>query len=531
MRDTLYLGHSADESGYQDWKALQLFNFYRLFLATLFVSFFIADVGPIFFGQIYPDVFFVVSLAYLCFAFACLLVIHRRWLTFNSQVLSQTSVDILAITCLMYASGGVNTGLGVLLVVSIAGGSILTEGRTALFFAALATVAVLVSTVFINIIGVLIYTHYTQAGILGASFFATALLAHALAQRIRANELLAKQRGLHLQYLSHLNAQIVQSMQSGLMVIDERGYIRQVNTAAQQLLQRKLSINGLLLKTACPELAHYLTQWVQNPENNSPLYRPKMADVDILLNFNRLQHAGAMTVLISLEDATLTAQRAQQLKLASLGRLTASIAHEIRNPLGAISHASQLLAESLHLSEADKRLLNIVNKQCLRVNNIVESVLQLSRQQAAQTILLDLDAWLLEFIKELSEHRHLTADQIVCHLDAGVKVVFDPIHLHQVLSNLADNGLRYAKTNPLLQFCMGFNASTCRVYLDIKDSGTGISETISQQLFEPFSTSETKGTGLGLYLAREICTANKAALHLVENSPQGCCFRLYFSSQ
>ena len=529
----LYLDSPKKEKNknYHDWKALRLFNFYRIFLSTLFISFFVTKFGPIFFGRMFPDLFLAVSAFYLLFTLFTFFVIHYRWWTFNQQVILQTSIDIFAISLLMYASGGVNTGLGMLLVVTIAGGSILTRGRTALFFAALASMTLLISTTYINLMGVVMYTHYTQAGILGASFFATALLAHALAQRIRSSEKLANQRGLHLHHLSQLNTQIVENMQSGIIVIDDLGRMCQVNKAAQQLLNQQLLANGLLLKIVCPELAVYLANWVSNPENNGQLYRPSTGEMDILLNFNRLHHAGKMTILIVLEDATLTTQRAQQLKLASLGRLTASIAHEVRNPLGAISHASQLLAESSEIKGSDQRLLQIIGKQCHRVNAIVESVLQLSRQKTANTTPLFLDEWLLDFIQELEEHRHLSQTQIKATLDEGVQIVFDPIHLQQVIWNLADNGLRYATTTPLLHFKMGFNQKSQRVYLDIKDSGQGMDETIRQQLFEPFFTSEAKGTGLGLYICREICSANKAALHLTENEPTGCCFRIYFSSQ
>lgn len=527
----LYLASPQQgNTNYNDWKALRLFNYYRIFLSSLFLGFFVTHFGPIFFGRVFPDLFLGVAIFYWFFAILVIFAIRYHWWQFNHQVIIQTSVDIFAITTLMYASGGVNTGLGMLLVVTIAGGSILTRGRTALFFAALASMTLLMSTTYIHLTGISIYTHYTQAGILGASFFATALLAHALAQRIRSSEKLANQRGLHLHYLSQLNTQIVENMQSGIIVIDDLGRICQVNKAAQQLLNQKLPANNLL-KTVCPDISSYLADWASNPENNGQLYRPPAGDMDILLNFKRLRHAGTMTILVILEDATLTSQRAQQLKLASLGRLTASIAHEIRNPLGAISHASQLLAESEQITGADQRLLNIIGKQCQRVNAIVESVLQLSRQKAAQTTALILDQWLLDFLQELKEHRHLQNHQIATDLDAGVQIIFDPIHLQQVMWNLADNGLRYATTPPLLAFKMGFNQQSQRVYLDIKDSGQGIDDSIRQQLFEPFSTSEVKGTGLGLYICREICSANKATLHLTENTPSGCCFRIYFSSQ
>jgi two-component system sensor histidine kinase PilS (NtrC family) len=252
--------------------------------------------------------------------------------------------------------------------------------------------------------------------------------------------------------------------------------------------------------------------------------------VDLIATFTELQHGNATNVLILLEDATLTAQRAQQLKLASLGRLTASIAHEIRNPLGAISHAGQLLAESPSISAADNRLTQIIVENSQRVNSIIDNILQLSRRGQTNILPIDLPPWLNTFVEEFASFHQLPPNAVAIHSHhASVKVAFDPIHLYQVLTNLCENGLRYSQGIPLLELTLNLSEGSQRAYLDVRDHGKGMTGTVRAQIFEPFFTTEAKGNGLGLYLARELCEANQASLHLISYADNGCCFRIHFS--
>ncbi|OQW93691.1 MAG: hypothetical protein BWK79_09785, partial [Beggiatoa sp. IS2] len=352
-----------------DWRPLYLFNLYRLTVALTFTITVIVGVAPSFLGESNTQLFIFTGLCYCIFAIFCFFTILRRWPSFNIQVLSQVLIDIFIITLLMHASGGVGSGLGLLLAVIVAGGSLLTEGRTAIFFAAIASLAVLIHVALADMYGWFYATSYTHASMLGTAFFATAILAYVLAKRARASEALAKQRGVHLQYLSQLNAQIVQHIQSGILVVNVVGRVRLINEAARRLLGFSDQPHGHALASVTPELAKLLTQWRNNGGGNSvpQLFSPATGEVDVLATFTELDRAGAVSVLIVLEDATLMNQRAQQLKLASLGRLTASIAHEIRNPLSAISHAGQLLAESPDLSRADIRLTKIIGTHSQRV--------------------------------------------------------------------------------------------------------------------------------------------------------------------
>ncbi len=515
----------------QRWKPLFIFNIYRLIIAIFFVSIVFINITPDFLGPFDERLFLVTGWLYSSFSIFSIFTIQRRWPSFHLQTTGQILADIFAIIVLMHASGGVRSGLGVLLIVAIAGGSLLSEGhtagRTAFFFAAIASLSILIQVALADIYYWSAYINYTYAGMLGISFFATAFLTHTLARRVRTSEDLAKQHGVNLLYMEQLNDQIVQNISSGIMVVDILRRIRLFNETACQLLGLKEQLNGQPLKSIAPKLANQLTYWKQSGKLTSATFRPTNGNVDIIATFTELKQGNKANILIMLEDATLTTQRANQLKLASLGRLTASIAHEIRNPLSAISHAAQLLEESPHISTSNSRLTHIITKNSQRVNTIVENVLQLSRNKPPNITIFNLPVWLQSYINEFISQHSLSASSIVLqNIDDSLQVSFDQEQLYQIISNLCENGLRYSQGEPLLQLSIGIES--VHPYLDIQDHGTGMTDKTKNQIFEPFFTTEPKGTGLGLYLAREICEANQASLNLYSNTDKGCCFRISF---
>ncbi|MEK7989744.1 MAG: ATP-binding protein [Thiotrichaceae bacterium] len=519
-----------------DWNPLYLFNIYRVIISAFFWISYLFGVAPNFLGQQDRNAFFILSLAYFCLALFFSHVIKKRWLNFDAQVLIQVLMDIAIITLLMHFSGGLNSGLGMLLVVAIAGGSLLTQGKTAFFFAAMASISVLTHATLVDVYQWFETTSYTHAGMLGISFFATAFLAHSLARRIRVSEALAEERGQHVQYLDELNRQIVEHIQSGIIVVDNTLYrrVQSFNDTAQRLLGlNEQPQYGDELGKWSPELVTELNQWRQIKEYHPQLFQPPKAEVDLLINFMRLNRAKHLsTSLIVLEDATLTAQRAQQLKLASLGRLTTSIAHEVRNPLDAISRSGQLLSNSPNIQDKDdKRLLQIIANNTQRVNTLIENILQFTRHGQVHTQYIDLEDWVHQFIEEITSERHLNSGDISLDVETlPQRIGFDPIQLYQVVTNICENGLRYSQNGrPLLHFKLKINAESQRPYLDIQDFGKGIDLENRSKIFEPFFTTETRGTGLGLYIAKEICQANQAVLHLIETEFQGCCFRVTFT--
>jgi two-component system sensor histidine kinase PilS (NtrC family) len=512
------------------WRPLRFFNLYRAVLAGLFVGLVVLDAPPRALSGRDVGLFFYTALGYLVFSVVSSVAIRRRWPSFDVQVLLQVAGDIVAIALLMYASGGVRSGFGMLLVVAVAGGSILSVGRTAVLFAALATLAVLIQEALAGNPLARGEVAYTEAGVLGAAFFATAWLAHTLARRVRESEALARQRGLDLANLARLNEHILQRMQSGILAAGPDGLVRLANESARRLLGLPRLAAGTPLAAASPELAGLVEAWRRDRAVSSRTFRPEGAGVELIASLAAIEQPGTPAALVFLEDMASVTQRAQHLKLASLGRLTASIAHEIRNPLAAISHAAQLLQESPDLPDPDRRLTRIIREQSQRLNAVIENVLQLSRRRDADLQRFALRPWLEAIVADVARQRGLAPGDVVAEVrPPELEVRADPSQLQQVVSNLCENGLRYASGRPLLRLTAGVSAETERPYLDVCDSGPGVSPEAAAHLFEPFFTTERQGTGLGLYIARELCEANQAVLEHLGASGHGHCFRITFT--
>lgn len=511
-----------------NWSALRYFNFYRIVISGLFAVLSTSGKMPPTLSALDAQLFSGAAVVYAGGTVVAQFLIERRTFPYRALVYGLSLLDIAAITLLMHAAGGVTSGLGMLLVVAVAGTCLLAAGRAGVFFAALASIAFLGETLFGTFYLGYSSANYTQAGLLGAACFGTAVLASVLAERARHGEALAASRAIDIENLSRLNEHIVRRMRAGIVALDRHGAIVLMNDAARELLALAPTQAADSLDALSPALGTAYRTWLvsgQNPEHTLG----DRDNISMLVSFTELggtpDQAGT---LVFLEDAAQTRQRAQQLKLASLGRLTASIAHEIRNPLGAISHAGQLLSESAGLADEDRRLIEIMLQHTRRVNTIIENVLTLGRRRDAVSESFDLVAWLGGLREELLGRFALDPRDIVIELPAADIVVrMDKGQLQQVMWNLCENGLRYARSAPRLRFVVAV-ADNGRPCIDVVDSGPGLDPRIADRLFEPFATSEPTGTGLGLYIARELCESNQATLQFVPDAA-GCRFRVTFA--
>jgi two-component system sensor histidine kinase PilS (NtrC family) len=510
---------------------LRLYLIYRVALGVaLLLAYFGMRQGPL--GTFQPALFTISVHLYLVLAIVALLMHLRGAGTEDKQAQTAIFIDIILITVMMHASGGVQSGLGMLIAVSIALGSLGLVGRTALLFAAIASLTVLTERIYSHISGAFANTAYMQAGMLGVSFFALALLAHRLGTRAAESEQLATQRGSDLANLAQLNDFVIQQMRAGILVIDDVETIQVMNEAAWVLLGMPVAMRHYPLEECAPPLAHQYRAWLKNPARKRPDFRATSGGRDLRATFTPMGGTDSPSTLIVLEDtAQLTAQ-AQQLKLASLGRLTAGIAHEIRNPLGAISHASQLLDESAQLPAADKRMIQIIQHNSNRVNEVVESILKLSRQDNPHAKPLDLAPWLDEQIADIRKTHGLGAAQIQKQTDPeDTRVVADPGQLRQVIDVLCDNAVRHFDRAPELlniRLVGGITVESGGPFLELRDNGPGIPRKAEDNLFEPFFTTRNEGTGLGLYIARQLCEANNIRLEYLRQPTGGSCFRLSF---
>lgn len=517
-----------------DWKALQYFNVYRVVIALFFLILVLTRYLPEPLGEHNLALFRILCFAYTVFAAITLFLSQARILPHQTTVILSVVIDIVILTMMMYASGGLRSGFGLLLVISVASGSILSTRKLAIFIAAVASLVILAMQLYVHFFESASSETYTQSAILGLAFFITSFSGNFLSSRLRVSEALAESRAIDLQNLAKLNEQIIDRMQSGIIAVDNDFTIRLMNNSARQLLNLTHDdIPGRLLAEIKPELVRHVIDWQENKQSSSTLVRLEENNTELRFGVaeiaNQSDELETNTRLIFLEDASKVRQQAQSIKLESLGRLAAGIAHEVRNPLGAISHAGQLLTESTELSASDARLTEIIQTQSERVNNIIENVMDISRRRLPNIEDIALTPWLQRFEKEFIEHQSLITDDISIDIQPdSLTVSFDTTQLHQVIWNLCQNAVRHSQGKPMVTIWCGISQSNQRPYMDIIDTGNGIDKAQVQQLFEPFFTTEQEGTGLGLYIARELCEINQASLGLQENSEQGCCFRILF---
>jgi len=510
------------------WKAVRLLGFYRLILVCIFLVAFLIFPTNSLLGQSHSVLFITVVNVYLLYALFTIVAVRLRKPGFYVQVYMNGIVDVFFVIACTYSSGGLSSGLGVLAIVSVASVSIFARGRIALAFAAGASLSILLIHSYQVLVSKAQPGDFLQTGLLGMGFFIIAYVANALAKQLKESQELAEKRGVDLANMEQLNDYIIQHMGSGMLVVDEKNQIHLANEAAAYLLGVPLKSNFQSLDHVSAELANQLRLWLENTRYEPKAFRVT-GSVAIYPRFTRLGMKVYAGTLILLEDTSILDQQAQHLKMSAMGRLTASIAHEIRNPLGAISHAGQLLEESTNLDKADRRLAQIIREQSVRMNTLIENVMQLSRRDKAMPEQIELNLWLKEFIAEFSRAHDVDAEKIAVHISPiDVKVTMDPSHLHQIMSNLCQNGLRHGGEKQMFEVRGGETRESRGPFLDVIDAGPGIEPETAQQIFEPFFTTASKGTGLGLYIARELAEANQAHLDYVPIPTGGSCFRISF---
>ncbi len=515
-----------------------VYNIYRIILPLVLL---VSSVGPgsTLLGDLDPTLFIQV-----CTAYAVLGIVITFFIPIGTRIVSSKHIltgsliiDIFAITLLTYSSGGMISGLGLLLIVTVASGSILIRGRISTFLAAVAALSLIYSELYLALSFDNSANQFVQTGILGAILFATSLYIQTLTNRIYKATVLADKQASDIVDLEKLNNEIIQRMRTGVVVVNTAHQIVSMNSAARSILLPILQAGeeGEQQQMLPVVISEQLELWKINSKRQpQPIIIPS-SKRQVQLNFAFLNPDSDSDVLVFLEDNRQIVQRVRQMKLASLGRLTASIAHEVRNPLGAISHASQLLRESVTVTDDDKRMIEIILEHCNRVNLIIEDVLDASRHDDTTANLLDLEEWLTTFIDSYKATHELCDEIDLKIVTPEVKVNVIEGQLEQVLNNLFDNGLRYSHKQTgsatlYVQAGMDDRDGDLLRYVHIIDDGPGINEEDENQLFEPFHTTESSGTGLGLYISRELCEANQSQL-VYGRTPSGkSCFSIYFGN-
>lgn len=534
------------------WRSLQTLNMSRVLVAlALLLSLSFKSFTDYWVFE--PTFLRIIAAIYLLASFGFVLLKWKWQQRFLLQLVTQVALDVVVISMLYAGAGGSKSGLVILYLFPLAGLGILAPMLLALsFVSAVSLFLLLVNTYQVlqnedsNII--------SQAGLYGAAYFAVVYVLNRLAQNLIGQEELANQRGFELALQQAINRTVIADMDDGILVIDQDGYLFESNPAAERMLgiatarysaDQKRRLSQI---TSLEPIAQALDKWAdgQRPDtttwlrnegasfvtirhfvetrvtqpNISSAEAPHEAATHLKLRFVRIDegdfdHLGLRLTpctIIFMQNVSELENQAQQLKLASMGRLTASIAHEVRNPLSSISYAASLLGEDVHNEVQARRLLKIVEDNVARLNQLIEDILKLSRKAQMNLAPILLMDEVRSIVQEFVETRGIAENMIHLSDSGHFHVVFDPGHLHEVVTNLLSNAVRYASGKPGCIRLIIKISSGSRRELHIQDDGPGISSIVRSHLFEPFYTTSSKGTGLGLYMARELCLNNHAVL-------------------
>ncbi len=480
-------------------------------------------------GIAVPNAFLTASTLYFVFGLAAFWIVQRESLPLSLPTLASLLLtgDVLCIAWVMVAGGGTGGSLPILLFPQLAASGWLLRTQTAFFHAALASFVLLGLDVWRMLEGRVGGAQPFQTGLIGFGYFATIGIAVALGRYTKASEELATQRGIDVANLEQVNRLIIQDMQDGVLVVDLNGVVRGHNAQVTRLLGGFGRMRGgMRLAEFSSTLHDYWRRWQEDYTEALPPFKVDSTQRLLRVRLVRIGSGLNGGTLIYLEDLGRAQNEAQQMKLAALGRLTASIAHEVRNPLSAINQAAQLLEEDGAGPPAGARLLGMIRNNAKRIDRIVGVVLQLNRRDRQQPEIVALGEFMHSLLDEIVQAENVPPSSVVILIPGDVRVMFDRGHLNQIVWNLVRNAWQHCQRKEgSIRIAARPGYLGDAIICELADDGPGIPGELRGQIFEPFFTTRPGGTGLGLYVARELADANGAALELLPRGP-GAHFRM-----
>lgn len=501
------------------WRSLDYFNLYRLVIAAVLATLSLLVNEDWLIGSEDPLFFRSAAFGYLTLSAFFVVAIRARWPSFPVQLSLHLFTDIVFVTAMTNASGGISSGLSLLLLVSLASAGLVGQGRLALMYASMAAIAMLGLHTFRILNWQAEPQDYLQTALISVSYFAMAWLAHILTRRALVLEKEAAQKARELALLNRIHALAAGDSVNGIIAFDDRGQITYCNAQASLMLGKDPGQGK-------PESVRGLFDQISQMPGQSGEMETDLPGARVRLRFLPVEDSGHTVLLM--EDVSRAEKLAQQIKLASLGRLTLNIAHEIRNPLSAIGHAAQLLDEDA-AGPVNGKLTAIIRSNVRRLDAMVQDILALNRRDRQGHVNLKIDGFVETWLREWRQAEEIPENAVIVEMNSDAVVCFAPEHMRQILWNLARNAWRHScKQGGSLRISL--QSSREALALEICDDGPGISAENQKQLFEPFFTTDAQGTGLGLFIARELAEANGARLEFAGNRP-GACFRLNLPKQ
>ena len=451
----------------------------------------------------------------------------RLPLPLPTMLFSLLAGDVFFLSLVMFAGGTFGAPLPILLFPQLAASGWILRTQTAFVHAAFASICLLGLDGYRAILGTVGGPQVFQTGIIGFGFFATVGIAVALGRYTKQSEDLAAQRGIDVANLEQVNRLIIQDMQDGVLVVDLNGVVRGHNAQVTRLLGGFGRMRGgMRLAEFSTTLHDYWRRWQEDFTEPLPPFRVEATQRLLRVRLVRIGTGLNGGTLIYLEDLGRAQSEAQQMKLAAMGRLTASIAHEVRNPLSAINQAAQLLEEDGAVAPDGTRLLGMIRNNAKRIDRIVGEVLQLNRRDRQQPEIVPFGEFMGTLTEEIVQAENMPPGGVMLQIPDDLLIIFDRGHLNQIVWNLIRNAWQHCqKKEGSIRIMARAGYMGDAVICELMDDGPGIPAELRPQIFEPFFTTRPGGTGLGLYIARELADANGAALELLPKGP-GAHFRM-----
>ncbi len=460
------------------------------------------------------------AILYALTALAAIWALNFSKINWRGQLFAQLVVDLIMIGLLVSSLGGSGGGYAILYLMPIAAAATMMGWSAAMF---VCSVSVL-SLMFDGFRRTVVAQHEVDWGLLGVQGIVSFGLMAALrlaADRSEKTEVQARQTQTHTRLMEGLREQHIQEDTLGWLVLDENGVVQLLNAPARAVAWQA----GVILEMGA-SLTHYpaLNTWLSASRisGESTVAWPPQGAVafpkqneQLFIKPSSLPHLQGYTAL-TLELHSARSARNQHLQLAAMGRLSASIAHEIRNPLAAISQAAELMQETSELSAGDAALIKVMLTNSQRINRIVHNLLSWSHGLQAQPTRLSTQAHITQLLHEIASVLQLKSGQLQLQTatQALTDVQFDADHLYQIVSNLVGNATRFA-SGGAASIRVVLRPRGNYVALLVLDDGPPVDSVVKQHLFEPFQSASKQGTGLGLFLCREYALASQGSLELM----------------
>ena len=493
---------------------------YRLIIAVSLILIYLLTAEQLSADYDYPFLYFYTLVCYITINVFQLFLLKIIPLQTTKQLIFIFLVDVICLAVITFSAGGPNLQLSMLYVIIIFSSALLLKAQLSLIVTLFAVIMVIYQRFIGNFFDYNNLNHLGNSALLAFLFFVVYAIGRIAVQRFKILETLTFHQSIEIHQLQNINRYILEQIEDGYLVLDESNHIVLTNPAANNLLGIYLPVSPErtpLVKWQ-PDLFE-LIKFSDLEDGEEFSFESQQSPYTVHIRVKHLMVPEQALVLLILKDALKLNQQVQQLKLAALGQLSASIAHEIRNPLAAIVQANELVKDSDPHQQA--MLSRMISKQAHRIDLIVQDTLDMARNKPTEAQVIHLKEFLESLCSEdLADVKHL----IEIKIPEPASILFDEKQLRQVMINLIRNALRHnAQDAPYIAVEVRVNEG--RTFIEVIDFGSGVAKGDISELFKPFFSTEKKGTGLGLYLSHTLCEANHTKLTYVERQ-QGACFRI-----